>query len=138
MNPTKEPEFFPLWEHINQAGVTYGPKKFELMKRACELMKVPLTAYNSEGQETDPWYRVKFFDPCIGTEFYVQDYNPEKDVGWFLVMGGIGRTEWGNIRLRDLSEIKGPLGIGIEIDLRWQPRRGRMVNSEPFSGFVFE
>jgi len=73
-----------LNEHIKQSGITFGPKKYELMRKACRLMNVPVTSQDNQGEVTDPWYRVKFFDPSGGLTIYVQDYNPETDMGWAL------------------------------------------------------
>lgn len=108
-----------LQKHLKQAGITYGPKKYELMREACRLMNVPVTCLGKEGEEIDPWYRVKFFDPSGGLTIYVQDYNPQTDRGWALFEWH--KREWGNFNLRELSEIKGVLGLGIEIDVWWEP-----------------
>jgi hypothetical protein len=108
-----------LSEYIKQAGITHGPKKYELMREACRLMNVPVTCIDKEGKTIDPWYRVKFFDPSGGLTIYVQDYNPKTDRGWGLF--DWHAREWGNFSLKELSEIKGLLGLGIEIDVLFTP-----------------
>lgn len=108
-----------LHRHIKQTGITYGPKKYELMREACRLLNVPVTSQDKKGNIIDPWYRVKLFDPTGGLTIYVQDYNPETDRGWGLFEWH--EREWGNFSLKELSEIKGLLGLGIEIDVYWKP-----------------
>jgi hypothetical protein len=109
-----------LYNHINQSGITYGPKKLALMKQACRLMQVPLSHENldEEGEAISKLLRVKLFNPCGAWTWYIQDwYGEDICFGW---VEGLEK-EWGSFSLEELSEIKGPLGIGIEVDVYFTP-----------------
>jgi hypothetical protein len=107
-----------LYEEINQSGITHGPKKLALMQQACRLMEVPTSNLDSD------LLRVKLFDPCGSWTWYVQDWDGE-DICFGWVEGF--ENEWGSFSLRELSEIKGPLGIGIEIDVYFTPTAAKNI-----------
>ena len=70
--------------------------------------------------------RVKFFDPCGSWSWYVQDWDGEDSCfGW---VKGV-EPEWGYFSLTELSEIKGPLGIGIEIDVYFTPTPAKTITN---------
>ena len=109
-----------LSDHINQSGITYGDKKLELMREACRIQAVPLTDENTDenGATKQPTFFVKLFDPCGSWTWYIQDWDGS-DVCFGYVEGF--DKEWGSFSLSELSEIKGNLGIGIEIDTYFSP-----------------
>lgn len=107
-----------LFNHINQSGITYGPKKLALMQEACRLMEVPTNNVDDDGNTISPLLRVKLFDPCGQFTWYIQDWDGH-DICFGWVKGF--EDEWGSFSLQELSEIKGPLGIGIEIDVYFTP-----------------
>lgn len=118
-----------LYNHINQSGITYGPKKLALMKQACRLMRVPLSHENldEEGEAISKLLRVKLFNPCGAWTWYIQDWCGE-DIcfGW---VEGLEK-EWSSFSLEELSEIKGPLGIGIEVDVYFTPIEHSQLTSQ--------
>ena len=109
-----------LYDHIDQSGITYGPKKLALMQQACRLMQVPLSAENvaPDGETLSRVLRVKLFDPCGSWSWFIQDWDGE-DICFGLVDGF--EKEWGSFSLFELACIPGPLGIGIEIDTWFTP-----------------
>jgi hypothetical protein len=109
-----------LPDHIDQAGITYGPQKLALMQEACRLQNVPLDEKNIDenGATIDPTLRVKLFDPTGSFTWYVQGWDGS-DICFGLVHGF--EPEWGSFSLKELSSIRGNLGIGIEIDTWFTP-----------------
>ena len=61
----------------------------------------------------------KFFDPCSSWSWYATEGNREGDD--FIFFGFVRgfENELGNFSLRELEEVKGPLGLGIERDLHF-------------------
>lgn len=77
---------------------------------------------------------VKFFNPCGSQTWWVfeaaavthdgeevplsqlKDINEAQDVLLFGYVTGMVEDEWGYTSLRELQDVKGPLGIGIERD----------------------
>jgi hypothetical protein len=109
-----------LTDHIDQAGITYGPAKLALMQKACRLQNVPLDESNVDenGNTIDDTLRVKLFDPCSSWTWYIQGWDGE-NICFGLVVGF--EKEWGSFSLKELSSIRGQLGIGIEIDTYFTP-----------------
>jgi len=107
-----------LDEHIRQSGITHGPRKLALMQKACRLMEVPTDNLSEDGETLSPFFRVKLFDPCGSWTWYVQDWDGE-DICFGWVEGF--EKEWGSFSLKELSSIRGPLGIGIEVDVHFKP-----------------
>jgi len=61
----------------------------------------------------------KFFDPCGSWTWYATEGNREgNDFIFFGFVWGF-ENELGNFSLRELEEVKGPLGLGIERDLHF-------------------
>jgi hypothetical protein len=88
------------------------------MQKACRLMEVPTDNLSEDGETLSPLFRVKLFDPCGSWTWYVQDWDGE-DICFGWVEGF--EKEWGSFSLKELSSIRGPLGIGIEVDVHFQP-----------------
>jgi hypothetical protein len=109
-----------LFHHIKQSGITYGPKKLQLMQQACRFMEVPNSSENldPEGDAISSLFRVKLFDPCGSWTWYIQVWDgADMCFGWVNGM----EKEWGYFSLQELSDTPGPLGIGIEIDVYFKP-----------------
>ena len=117
-----------LYDHINQSGITYGPKKLALMQQACRLLEVPLSDENVDenGETRSSLLRVKLFDPCGCFTWFIQDWDGS-DICFGWVEGF--EKEWGSFSLQELSEIKGPLGIGIEIDVYFRPVEAKTLTN---------
>jgi hypothetical protein len=123
MNTTTTPAVGGVYlaDHINQNGITYGQRKLELMRKACQLQGTPLTHDNTDenGETISPYFRVKFFDPCGYYTWYVQDWDGS-DICFGYVVGDF--PEWGSFSLSELASVKGRLGIGIEVDTGFRPK----------------
>lgn len=113
MNATTIPDTENLADHINQAGITFGPKKLEIFREACRLREVPAIGTES------PIAKVKIFNPCGSWTWFISEWDPETDECFGLVHGE--EKELGYISLRELSEIPGPLRIGLEVDVWFKP-----------------
>jgi len=83
-------------------------------------MQVPITDENvdSEGETLSPLFRVKLFDPCGSWTWYIQDWDGQ-DICFGYVEGF--ESEYGSFSLEELSEIEGPMHIGIEVDVYFKP-----------------
>ena len=109
-----------LYGKIGQLKVRPGKAKYDLFQNACRIMKVPETDTNitEEGITKNRTFHVKLFDPCSGWTWYIQDWDGS-DIcfGWVI---GLDK-EWGSFSLLELANIKGFLGLGIEVDEFFQP-----------------
>ena len=106
-----------LYEHINQNGITTGPKKLAIFLKACELMGVP-PIYKSQ-DVAEPMALVKIFDPCGSWTWYVEEYDAETGEAFGLVDGF--EKELGYFSLAEMSEVRGAMGIGLEVDTHFTP-----------------
>jgi hypothetical protein len=105
-----------LFDHINQTGITTGPKKLGIFRKACELRGVPL--YKNDGTSHEKAL-VKLFDPTGSWTWYISEWDGESEC-FGLVDGW--EKEFGYFSLIELSQLKGKLGIGIEVDTYWTPK----------------
>ena len=95
----------------------------QLLTKALEGRIPPL--YATDGVAFDAKTIVaKFFDPCGSWTWYVAE-GERQDDGSFLCFGLVHghEREWGYFSLAELEAVRGPLGIGIERDLHWEPRK---------------
>jgi len=69
------------------------------------------------GQEEveDPIIYLKLFCPWSNWTWYATEFDPKREVFFGLVHGQ--EKEWGYFSLKEMSEIVGPGGLGIERDL---------------------
>jgi hypothetical protein len=80
----------------------------------------------SQENVSDPVAAVKFFDPCGRFTFYVLEGSRQPD-GDLLLFGfcrsalGPDCDEMGYVSLSQLESVRGPLGLGIERDLYFEP-----------------
>lgn len=95
----------------------------ELITKEIEA-KIP--ALYSQENVADPVAMAKLFDPCGRSTFFVLEARREPD-GDLLLFGfcrsplGPVADEFGFASLRELEEVRGPLGQGIERDLNFKP-----------------
>ena len=87
-------------------------------------MHVPLIHGTTEAE--DPVARVKIFDPCGSWTWYVQEFDPETNEAFGLVDGF--EKELGYFDLSEMSEVAGPLKIGLEVDVRFEPMPIKELN----------
>jgi hypothetical protein len=63
---------------------------------------------------------VKLFNPCGAATWLLTELDPEDpDLAFGLCDLGMGCPELGSVRISELEEVKGPLGIGIERDIHF-------------------
>lgn len=71
-----------------------------------------------DGQTIDFKPVVKLFNPCGGATWLLTELDPdEPDIAFGLCDLGMGCPELGSVRVSELEDYKGRLGIGIERDL---------------------
>ena len=74
--------------------------------------------YETENVE-DPIAHVKLFTPDSSWTWWIMEADPEERLCFGLVIGN--ERELGYFSLRELEEVRGPLGLPIERDLHWRP-----------------
>ena len=67
----------------------------------------------------DPIAHVKLFTPDSNWTWLIVEADPAERLCFGLVIGH--ERELGYFSLRELEEVRGPLGLPIERDLHWQP-----------------
>jgi hypothetical protein len=69
----------------------------------------------------------KFFDPCGQWTWYATEFDGEDTL--FGIVNGF-EVELGYFSLSELQSVRNRLGLGIERDLYWKPRRLSEVRAE--------
>lgn len=70
----------------------------------------------------DPEPVVKFFTPSAGATWLITEMvEHDPDTLYGLCDLGLGEPELGYVTLSELQSLKGPLGLGVERDLHFQP-----------------
>ena len=85
------------------------------------------------GQEAkggDAMVHVKFFTPWSSWTWYATEFDGE-DTFFGLVDGH--EKELGYFSLSELKSLRGPLGLSIERDLYWQPKKLKEITPELFT-----
>lgn len=78
----------------------------------------------AEGRDINPLPVVKLFTPDAKATWLLTELDPEDgDTAFGLCDLGLGMPELGSVRLSELSTIRGPLGLPVERDLHFIPRR---------------
>ena len=72
-------------------------------------------------QEADPLAVLKFFTPDGSWTWFLTEYDPEQRLAFGLVIGH--ERELGYFSLNELEVLRGPLGLPVERDLHFQPKR---------------
>lgn len=75
--------------------------------------------YSGEEQGLDALAQVKLFTPDVQWTWYASEFDGE-DLFFGLVSGF--EVELGNFSLKELKEVKGPMGLPIERDLYYEPK----------------
>jgi hypothetical protein len=64
---------------------------------------------------------VKLFNPCGAATWLLTELDPEDaDLAFGLCDLGMGSPELGSVRISELEDYKGRLGIGIERDIHFE------------------
>ena len=82
------------------------------------LKKIP-ALYAQDGKGLDAIAYVKFFNPCGNWTWYGTEFDPIERRFFGLVVGF--ESELGYFSLDELEAFRGPLGLGIERDLSFDP-----------------
>jgi len=69
--------------------------------------------------QNDPIVQVKFFCPWNHWTWYAYEFDGE-DIFFGYVKGDF--DEYGTFSLSELESVKGPVGLGIERDIHFQPK----------------
>lgn len=108
------------------------------MKLLTKEIEKKLPALYSQEEVEDPMVVVKFFDPCGSATWFIVEGGhvlpgeTAEEVGDYMMFGlcYIHEPELGYVALSELQAYKGPLGIGIERDKWFTPKRLSEVKSE--------
>jgi len=74
--------------------------------------------YEQENKGEEAIAHIKLFDPCSNWTWYVTEFDGVDE--FFGLVRGF-ETELGYFSLKELQEYEGPLGIGIERDIWFNP-----------------
>ena len=79
---------------------------------------------HAEGRDIDPPPVVKLFTPDAQATWLLTEIDPaDGDTAFGLCDLGLGMPELGSVRLSELATIRGPLGLPVERDLYFMPKR---------------
>lgn len=93
------------------------------------LTKEILQRFAKAGSQEDVFDALiicKFFDPCSSRTRYATEYDQARGIFFGYVVGEF--SEWWTFSLLELMDYKWPLGIGIERDMHFTPRRFSELN----------
>ena len=93
------------------------PRNTELLDEASREKLPPL--YSGEEKGLEALAQVKFFTPDSNWTWYASEFDGE-DILFGLVSGM--EVELGYFSLKELEEVRGPLGLPIERDLGFKPK----------------
>jgi hypothetical protein len=86
--------------------------------------------YSQDGKGGKAVALVKYFTPSSSWIWYASEFDGE-DTFFGLVDGQF--KELGYFSLKELEEVRGPMGLAIERDLYWQPKKLEEIAPELFS-----
>ena len=69
--------------------------------------------------------KIKFFTPDSSWSLYVVEWDKEEKIFFGFVKGHYG--EFGYFSLKELEEVRGPLGLKIERDLHFKPTKFKEI-----------
>ena len=102
-----------------QNGVKPGPKKLAQFREIMELTGTP-RLYAQEAKGDEALVHVKLFDPTGSWTWFITEFDPTNNTAFGLVNGH--EAELGYIDLNELANVRGRMGIGIEIDMHFKPQ----------------
>ena len=95
-----------------------------------ELKKKLPPLYSQDGKGGKAVAYCKFFTPDSGFTWWALEWDGE-DTFFGLVDGQF--KELGYFSLKELEEVRGPLGLPIERDLYWEPKTLEEIAPEMFA-----
>lgn len=79
---------------------------------------------SAAGENLDPMPVVKLFTPDGACTWLLSELDPEDpDIAFGLCDLGMGFPELGSVRISELENVRGALGLPVERDLHFIPRR---------------
>jgi Protein of unknown function (DUF2958) len=88
-----------------------------------DSVKSQLPKLYSQEKEKDPIVHVKFFQPWgAWTWFATEGEQKEDDFIFFGYVIGFAK-EWGYFSLNELGSVTGPMGLQIERDIHFSPKK---------------
>ncbi|MBN2286049.1 MAG: DUF2958 domain-containing protein [Tissierellales bacterium] len=90
------------------------------MKLLTHEIRQKLPPLGSQAENPDPTVLVKFFCPWNHWTWYAYEFDGE-DIFFGYVQGDF--NEFGTFSLSELESVRGPMGLTIERDLYFQPKR---------------
>ena len=104
-----------------------------------EIRKKLPPLYSQDGKGGKAVASIKFFTPDSGFTWWITEGSPIKDESgnevdfhfFGLVEGQF--KELGYVSLKELEEVRGPMGLPIERDLYWQPKTLDEIAPEMFN-----
>lgn len=77
----------------------------------------------AQGAPYDPVPVVKLFTPDAGATWLLAAISPDETTAWGVADLGLGFVEIGEVDLVELRQLRGNLGLPVEIDRWFQPDR---------------
>ena len=95
----------------------------KLITKEIERMLPEIGAQEDKGEDAVVY--AKFFTPDSQWTWYATEYDREKRICFGLVIGF--EIEFGYFSIDELEEARGPLGLHIERDLYFEPKKLRDI-----------
>ncbi len=102
-----------LYEELGGVATIPDPEKLGTLLPAL---------YSFDGMGMDAPVGMKIFNPCGAESWYLTEYDAETDTAFGWCDLGWGCPELGYVSMAEMRAIKGPLGIGLEVDLYFGPK----------------
>jgi len=97
------------------------------MKLLTDEIKQTLSKLYSQDDDPDPIVSVKFFTPDSSWTWFIVEGSEQEDGDWlffaFVTSHLCPEGELGYVTLSELEQVKGSLGLGVERDLYWTPKK---------------
>jgi hypothetical protein len=75
-----------------------------------------------EATEDDPVMKVKLFNPTGAGTWYIASYDPDTGIAFGVADLGFG-PEAGDLYIPEMVEFRGRMGLPIERDLHFRPKK---------------
>ena len=62
-----------------------------------------------------------------GSDWYVAEYGDGLFFGYVILNGDLEMAEWGYFSLEELKQLKSQMGIEVDCDLHWQPKKAGQI-----------
>ena len=119
-SPVSAQELGSMDEQINEkVDAGWKQRGMKLLTQA-DRKKLPKLYSTEKTRVEDHVLQVKFFTPTSNCTWYAVEFDG--DDTFFGYVEGF-ENEWGYFSFRELSEVKGPMGVGVERDKYWKPTK---------------